>query len=168
MSKHAIIFQKENQSDVAIFGFKLSALKSKILTDNPASILQKHQKDVSNFINKLYDSERNITFSLRYIIDPNPEFYSLGNIDIVLLIKITINSDDLVLVDQLDSVIKPLLGSSFSNYVWEDIIEEEKLLNWINPIDWDRAHFAEIRRREELYQIDTILPRRPIGFGNQN
>jgi len=168
VSKHAIIFQKENQSDVAIFGFKLSALKSKILTDNPASILQKHQKDVSNFINKLYDSERNITFSLRYIIDPNPEFYSLGNIDIVLLIKITINSDDLVLVDQLDSVIKPLLGSSFSNYVWEDIIEEEKLLNWINPIDWDRAHFAEIRRREELYQIDTILPRRPIGFGNQN
>lgn len=160
---------KENSLH-CIFGFKLTSIRSKTLVENPERLMAKHQLALSNFINMLYDPDRDITYTLRYIIDPDEQYYSLGSIELGLLVKVVFpdpDTDVRLAVNDLAKVIKPLLGSSFSEYTWKEIATQNELNYFMNPIEWDSASIAEIRRREETIYLDTFLPQRSLGFTPQ-
>lgn len=149
------------------FGFKLISIKSKNQGINPEFLAQKHQLALSSFVNLLYDPERDITYCLRYVIEPDQQNYSMGKIEIAFLVKVILQNTQPQQKEEvihLANIIKPLLGSSFREYSWEEIDDAAELEKFIHPIDWKNGHYAEIRRREEEIILGTLLPQRHVGF----
>ena len=61
-----------------------------------------------------------------------------------------------------------LSGGVFSNYIWAEITQDEELDRFLNPLDWSSAFIAEVRRREEYIQLDTLVPQVKLGFAGED
>jgi len=167
MAAIAIYQNKTAEGKECVFGFRLTSIRAKRSGVDPAHLIFRHQLALSSFINLLYDPERDITYCLRYIIEPDQQTYSMGDIEIAFLVKIVLtdaSKDARMEVNRLAGVLKPLMGSSFEDYSWKQIDDNNELQQFMNPIQWQNSHFAEIRRREEKIQLGTLLPQRPVGF----
>lgn len=167
MSNIAVSSKYVEEGIECFFGFKLTSLKAKAQSAAPEDQIQAHHLALSRFINLLYDPNRDITYCLRYLIKPDLQFFSMGRIEIALLIKIVLNksgSNPTSEVAQLAGVLKPLLGSSFREYFWKQIDDDTELQEFLNPFDWEKGHFAEIRRREENIFLESLIPQRQLGF----
>jgi hypothetical protein len=130
-------------------------------------VLQDHQVNLSNFINILYDPLREATYSIRTVIDPQGNRHAPGKIDTAFLIKIPAGGSQKNLKTQsqhFNDNIRLLLGGNFSDYIWKQILDENELDYFTKPLDWSKSFIADIRRREEHVQLDTIVPYRRLGF----
>ncbi len=167
MAAIAIVQKMTAQGKECFFGFRLTSVRSKKHGADPDYLILKHQQASARFINLLYDPEREVTYALRYIIEPNQQNYSMGDIQVALLVKILLDrskTDVRGEVTQLATVLKPLLGSSFNEYSWKQIDAIDELQQFLNPIQWTNGNFAEIRRREDSIPLGTLVPQRSVGF----
>lgn len=120
----------------------------------------------SSFVRALHTLKQELTYAIRIIIRPNRISVSQGMVTFNLLVK-AISSTEEDAVDQIHSYqqeLMALLGGLFRNYEWQAINGREKFLDIWQPINWDSADLVEIRRVEELIQLDRILYTSEMGF----
>ena len=70
MQNFAIKKLLENGKTYGIFGLRIASLKSRRGYGGLGELLASHQRQMSNFINMLYNHHRTISFTIRTIIDP--------------------------------------------------------------------------------------------------
>jgi hypothetical protein len=162
-------FHKDIAEDLeyCIFGLKLVSIKSKRI-DPPGEVQAlMHRRNLSKFTNLLHDPYRSAIFTIRTIVNPHSDNQSIGKIEIALLVKIPVNSASNNIQEQIltmESNLKLILGGVFSNYIWDAIQEEAELKNYLYPLNWSEAFISDLRRREEVVQLDTFVPQKTMGF----
>ena len=125
--------------------------------------------DRVRFINSLYAPKLGRALAFRYITAPDPDSLAGGRITIALLGRAGGSSEEdarietQVLFEQLPSV----LGGSLPAYDWETVTTPDEFEHLWNPLDWDTAHVAEVRRREELVHLETLQARPALGRGRR-
>lgn len=162
----------EEEGENLFFGLKLVSLKTRKIDVPVAAQIAAHRRSLTNFINMLHDSHLGATYTLRTIINPHLSQHASGNIEMALLVRLPVRLDHTTLESQIASFVnnlKLLLGGVFSYYIWDEILREDELDHFINPLDWSTAFCAEVRRREEYIQLDTLAPQtRKLGFAGEN
>lgn len=120
----------------------------------------------ADLINTLYIPDPIKKFAIRYIVYPEPTSFSAGRIEVGLLVKICAASEAEVVeyAKNMYNQLIMLLGGTFPDYIWRAVEERDAFLKLWQPFDWTSAHIVEIRRREDLVQLDKPLPIRSIGF----
>jgi len=160
------ILRDENQNYV-VFGLHLVAIKSNRGFGDIGYLLGHHKRDLSKFVNILYDPHRSASYIIRVVVDPQGSTGSLGKTDIAFLIKVKLPEGPNSAESQVENIYKNLkliLGGTFSDYIWKEILDPSQLDYFLSPIDWSEAFMAEVRRREEDVQLDTIVPQKRLGF----
>lgn len=158
---------KKNTQVNTIIGFRLVSLKTCQLEKSFETQIAAHKRNLSNFINMLHDPYRSATFTLRTIIDPHGSQQALGKVEIGLFVSLPDQPSQAIedtQIKDLASNLKLLLGGIFTHYIWEEITEADELMQFTKPLDWPNAYVAEVRRREESIQLDTLIPHRKLGF----
>jgi len=167
MNLPAFTFFSDGDTDFFIFGLKLVSIKSKKIDVSVGGQIASHRHQLTNFINMLHDPRLAATYSVRTIIEPHLSQRASGHVDIALLVRLPIRADHLSSETQIRNFVsnlKLLLGGVFSNYIWAEIKQDEELDRFLNPLDWSSAFSAEVRRREEYIQLDTLVPQPKLGF----
>ena len=167
MTNLAIKIIPSDATAYCVFGIKLTSIKSKKVSPSPEVLLLNHKHTISNFINMLHDPYRGASFTIRYIINPHSSLQSLGKIEIVLLVKFPVNNGSINAEEQaaqLYTACKQLLGGTFSYYLWKEIVDPAELETCLCPIEWNTAYIAEVRRREENVQLDTLYTAEEAWF----
>lgn len=160
----------ENGNTYGIFGLRIASLKSRRGYDGLGGLLASHQRQMSNFINTLYNHHRTISFTIRTIIDPQGSAERLGQLEIALLIRFLWEEKYGLLnahAQVLHKNIKTLLGGTFSDYIWQTITDQDALEYLIMPFGDFEPEIAEVRRRENRVLLDTIVPPRSMGFSDE-
>lgn len=127
---------------------------------------QRLQEQV-DFINALFCPEPPRAFAMRYIAQPHPTSFSAGSIEVALLGKVSADTKEEAerQAQALCREVAALLGGTMPNYVW-DIVTDKATFNKIwEPFDWEQAHIAEIRRREDRVRLESVRPRPVLGRG---
>lgn len=138
--------------------------EEKLQTDEIAARYLRRQVDL---INALYCPSPARTYALRYLSLPHPTSFTSGEIVITLLGKVedVTESACRVQAQSLCRELGALLGGMMPNHVWSIVTEAEQFERVWTPIDWDKAHMAEIRRREDKVSLESIRPRPALGRG---
>ena len=154
MTQLATIIHKEEKQTFGIFGLRLSSIKSHRGYSSNAHLLDHHKRDLSKFVNILYDPHRAAVFMIRTIVDPQGSQKAPGKIDIVFLVKFLVSQSSEDVEAHAKSIyrnIKLIVGGTFSEYVWKEIEEEDELEYYLSPFSWPEAFIAEVEymdRRE--------------------
>ena len=151
----------------AIVGVQLLSIPSKHLqknqnTDQPSPGLAE-QVDL---INTLFTLTPSTSYILRCITHPNPESFSAGKVTICLFGK-TVAPDRKSAHKQASELIYQIimqLGGTLPNYRWGVITDRNVFMEFWQPFDWNTSQVVEIRRREELVELDQVRLARSIGF----
>ena len=171
MNLPAFTFFSDRDTDFFLFGLKLVSIKSKRIDVSVAAQIASHRHQLTNFINMLHDPRLAATYSVRTIIEPHLSQRASGHVDIALLVRLPVKADHLSSETQIRNFVsnlKLLLGGVFSNYIWAEIKQNEELDRFLNPLDWSSAFSAEVRRREEYIQLDTLVPQAKLGFAGED
>lgn len=167
MDLPAFTIVSEADSDFYLFGLRLVSLRTRKTDASVEFQIASHKRDLANFINLLHDPHLAATYTLRTIIDPHHSQRASGFIEIALLVRLPVATNELSAEDHIQKFINNLklpLGGVFSNYIWDEITNNEELDQFLNPLNWSNAFCTEIRRREEYIQLDNPMPQRPLGF----
>lgn len=160
-----VVVKSVGNGQASLFGFKLTGIRAAQARLSPASVYNRHRKELSNFINMLYREGAPITYCLRMRLRPFIEKGQNGDIQIALLIKTEERSKSAL--ESFSESIRLLLGGVFKNHRWDSIESLEELEGFINPLDWENAKHVEIKRRLEKIYLANLLPGRSVGFLNQ-
>lgn len=122
-----------------------------------------------DFISTLHNTEPPRTYALRYISTPNQEAFLAGTVDVCLLVKVSARSPSSAekLSEYLFQEMAVILGSMLPDYSWWVLESEETFLRMWSPFDLSSAYVAEIRRREAILQVGSIM-RRPSLLGRSD
>lgn len=171
MNLPAFTLYSDEDTDFFLFGLKIVSIKSKRIDVSVGAQIASHRHQLTNFINMLHDPRLSATYSVRTIIEPHLSQRASGRVDIALLVRLPIRADHLSSETQIRNFVnnlKLLLGGVFSNYIWAEITQDEELDRFLNPLDWSDAFIAEVRRREEYIQLDTLVPQVKLGFAGED
>jgi hypothetical protein len=161
---------QEDDQTFGIFGLKIASLKSKRNFVVPGELLLSHQRQLSNFVNMLYNHHRQVSFTIRTIIDPQGSPDALGQMEIAFLVRFLQEQGYDSLEAQAEALyknIKILLGGTFSDYVWQVITDGDALDDLIWPFESPEPVIAEVRRREESVLLDSLVAPRTLGFADE-
>ena len=163
MENLAIISNENNES---LFGYKILSNKNHVVGLDPYVVYELHRRKLSKFINMLYDPERKITYCLRTITRIYNQKNTGGEINTYLLVKFPNNSA--AKVKKLAFSIKLLLAGNFENTYWQELTTIEELKYALNPIPFEESHHAEIHRRREEINLDSLMSEHGYGFVKYN
>jgi hypothetical protein len=127
----------------------------------------RHRRDLIDFINSLFCVEPPRTFALRYISEPSPISVPAGRIQIALFGRTEGNTEGEVSrhARQLARDLFPVLRGSLQDYAWASVTESDEFDRLWTPFDLSSAQIAEVRRREDLVQLESLSPRPVMGRG---
>jgi hypothetical protein len=130
----------------------------------------RHRRDLIDFINSLFCVEPPRTFALRYISEPSPISVPAGRIQIALFGRTEGNTEGEVSrhAKQLARDLFPVLRGSLQDYAWASVTESDEFDRLWTPFDLSSAQIAEVRRREDLVQLESLSPRPVMGRGRQS
>jgi len=123
-----------------------------------------------DLINTLYQPDSKISYSIRFISNPHPVSFSGGRIDVCLFCMNSASSvvkAKKIIEDQTEQILIQLY-SSMPDYIWKAVKSSDHFQKLWRPINWDLADIIEIRRREEMVELESIRPTRSIGFNGTN
>jgi hypothetical protein len=163
MENLAIISNENNES---FFAYKILSNKNHVVGLDPYIVYESHRRKLSKFINMLYDPERKITYCLRTLTRIYNQKNTGGEINTYLLVKFPNNSA--AKVKKLAFSIKLLLAGNFENTYWQELTTIEELKYALNPIPFEESHHAEIHRRKEEINLDSLLSEHSYGFVKYN
>jgi len=69
---------------------------------------------------------------------------------------------------QLARDLFPVLRGSLQDYAWASVTESDEFDRLWTPFDLSSAQIAEVRRREDLVQLESLSPRPVMGRGRQS
>ena len=165
MTNDSNIGQKHHAvSAILLHSCPSSRLREINIQGYPVSFLTKQ----IDLINTLYQPDSNVTYSIRYISHPHPASFSGGRMEICIFCKTTgLSMEDArnQAEDQTEQLLIQLCGS-LPDYVWTIVTDSTKFQALWQPFKWDIANVIEIRRRDELVELDTIRTSRTIGFSS--
>jgi hypothetical protein len=146
----------------AFFGIRLSscpALRAGEPAEDRHSLWRVSQQ--VDFIYALHNLEPPRTYAVRYISNPNPEEFLSGTLEVVLITKVSASSENnaSALAEYLFQETLVLLGSMLPDYSWRVIDNEDDFQRAWSPFDLEGAYVAEIRRREDEFQVGSIMGR---------
>jgi len=144
-----------------VMGIKLEeCLGYEIKGKNLAEILAEQ----IDLINSLHTTQTPRAYELRYLIHPNRDNYQLGKVDVVFLAKIDIREakDIKEFAEESFLEINALINGRLSGYNFVPITTEKELDAYLNP--FEIKEIAEIRRREELIELNRFTPSSGIGY----
>lgn len=120
-----------------------------------------------DFINALYSPETPRTLAIRYLIHPSPGSFSAGRIEIVLLGKVAAGGEATARdrAWAFAGELAAIVGGAMPDHAWESVTDRAVFEALWQPLAWDGAHVAEIRRREDAVDLDTVRPRPVLGRG---
>lgn len=121
-----------------------------------------------DLINTLYQVKPEVTYAIRYISNPHPESFSAGSIDVCIFCKVTSSSKKHVknlIEQQIEQLLVQLCGT-LTDYKWEAVQTQQEFLKYFEPFDWTRVDVVDIRRREELIVLDSIISSHGLGFNS--
>ena len=153
-----------------IFGLQLMSLKSRQMGPSLYDQIVAHRRNLTTFINTLYDPYRDTRFMLRTIINPLGLGQQNGKIEIFLLVRIPADSSQTSSRNQVANfsrTVRLLLGGAFPEHIWQEIDDRDLLVRAVLPLNWKKSYYAEIRRREEYVELDTLIPQRKFGFTSE-
>jgi len=127
----------------------------------------RHRRDLIDFINSLFCVAPQRTFALRYISEPSPMSVPAGRIQIALFGRTEGNTEAEVRTHarQLARDLLPLLRGSLQDYAWASVTESDEFDRLWQPFELSSAYTAEVRRREDLVQLESLSPRPVMGRG---
>lgn len=122
--------------------------------------------DQVDFINALFTLQPATTYAVRYITRPNRDSFSAGKVDVCVFGVIKTSDEHTARSQALELAFQLVmqLGGTFPNYKWHIISTPEIFQQFWQPIDWQTAYIAELRRREEWVELDKVRPTQPVGF----
>ncbi|MDZ7337607.1 MAG: type IV secretion system DNA-binding domain-containing protein [candidate division KSB1 bacterium] len=131
-------------------------------------VVAEHLQDQVDFINALFCPQPQRSFAVRYITEPHPRFFSAGRIEVVLLGKLEANTETTAEAQAcaLCQEVVALLGGTRPEYAWEIVTDRETFKKIWEPFSWEQAYVAEIRRREDRVQLESVRPRPVLGRGH--
>ena len=150
------IYIKDRNSEDTYFGFVLSKMKLKQPGISRIDVLRNHIDRLTNLVNILYRDASEISYCLRTIVTPFNTKSANATVQIALLIKVS-NYTNLE-INKLANNINVLLVSQFPNHNWRRIDSLTELERFLYPINWDKCHNVEIKRRIEKIAVKTLLP----------
>lgn len=120
----------------------------------------------SNFIACLHQSDLDISYTIRMIVNPIPDNYSSGNIKFILFLRTSAEEKSIVekQINDLQSQMLNLLGGFFGDYDWYPIKDAQHFISVWSSTNWHQAHFAEITRHQQWIELDRIRKFQPLGF----
>lgn len=104
-----------------------------------------------DFVGSLFRPGATPTFALRYVTRPDPADPAAAGVDVVLLAKVQAMNpaDAQARAVELVAEVLPLLRGALPEHEWEVVADPAAFDAVWAPFDWDTAHVAEIRRRED-------------------
>lgn len=122
-----------------------------------------------DLINSLYQANADAHYAIRYVSTPRKGSRSIGKVECCIFCRVSASNEDgarLHVKDQTEQL-HIQLCSSLSDYVWQVVSDENEFTRLWRPLDWNKAHVAEVRRREELVALDSMRTSRRLGFTEQ-
>lgn len=122
-----------------------------------------------NVINSLYCPSPERTLALRYVARPEPTRFSAGRVEIALLGAIS-GATEAEARERAENLLRETLGhlvAAFSECTWKIVTTEQDFMAVWRPFDFEKAHFAEILRREDLTPLETLRLRPSLRKGKQ-
>lgn len=156
-----------DQNWTAVVGVQLLSIPSEHLQNhqNPDQLSPGLAEQV-DLINTLFALTPPTTYILRYITQPNRESFSAGKVTICLFGKtIAPNKEDAKkqAIDLIYQIVMQL-GGTLPNYRWGVITDRKVFMEFWKPFDWDTSQVVDIRRRDELVELDQVRLAQSIGF----
>lgn len=158
--------QGERQPWSAAFAFHLAACPvERADAHSLESALGRWLADRIRFLNSAYAPGRGRALAIRYITAPDPASLASGRITIAMLGRSdgrdeqTARASAAAFFEEL----RPLLGGHLPDYDWDVVTAETSFQAIWSPLDWDSAHVAEIRHREEVVLLETLHARPALG-----
>jgi len=134
---------------------------------SPFEYLAHRMESQIDLINSLFSPEPPCAFAIRYIVLPGRASFLAGRVEIVLLGKIQgAESDEArTLAAELCQQVLALVGGAMPDHVWKVVTDEATFKKFWEPFPWKQASVAEIRRREDTIQLETVHLRPSLGRG---
>ncbi|HHJ14253.1 MAG TPA: DUF87 domain-containing protein [Gammaproteobacteria bacterium] len=149
----------------AVFALRLAACAAQ--RGDEEGDTARRVRDRIDFINALYCPEAHRVLAIRYFFQPNPHSLSAGRVEVVLLGRVGAVSEDeaRIAAGAYFTELSALLAGYMPDHVWEVVTDAGNFKAAWLPIDWEAAHVAEIRRREDQIDLQSVRPRPVLGRG---
>jgi len=167
--KPYIYFYQDKEKWHGIFAIQInSCLIDKKERDEVSNWPLKELKEQENFINSLFCPTPPRAYAIRYIFTPHPKYFSAGKVEVFFLARIEgqTKEDTKNKAEQLCDELVALLGGTKPSYIWNIVKDKNVFTHLFNPLNWENAYIAEIRRREERVFLETLKPRPHLGRGS--
>lgn len=118
-----------------------------------------------DLINALFCPDPPRSFALRYIAKPHPTSPASGHLELAFLGKIQGSSSEEAFAGalRLSREVGTLLGSILAEYPWDLVTDQATFQRIWQPLPWEKAFVAEIRRREDRVRLETLKSRPSLG-----
>lgn len=124
------------------------------------------QTEQVDLINAIHTLKPTTSYALRCITRPNQASFSAGKVDVCVFGQTNAENRESAYNQAIELVFQLImqLGGTFPNYKWRVITDPQVFSEFIHPFDWSTANVVELRRREELVELDKVNPTRGVGF----
>lgn len=169
-SVHVEVVHDPSESDPerhwAFFGLRLvSCPMARVLQRRQSELEEEHLRLHTNLLNALFSPAADTVFALRYVSQPSVVAFAAGRIDVALFARSEGRGREAACARSaaLLSEIASLLGGMLPDYSFETLADSGSFMPLWRPFDFARASVGEIRRREELLNLELSMPRPALG-----
>ncbi len=150
-------------SHAAVFGLELAYCHAERVagTSQVREQVRASLRLQADFLNALHDHGMGTVFALRFLSTPDPLAASAGTMRVVLLGKVAAKSESAAResASALAHQVHRLLGATTPGFVWNPLGSPQALQTVLAPFPIAKSHVAEICRREDLLDLDRLIPK---------
>lgn len=170
MSENAYL-HIEHQNDPgtlcdAVFAIRLiSCPAERSGPEDESAVASRRLAEQARLIGALSFGGMTSVFRLRFVTQPHATSFASSRLEVAILGKVSGPDEAQVRVAAQMQVTElgALLRGSMPDHVWQ-VVKDEKTFNSIwQPFDWEFAHVAEIRRREQRVKLGAASLRPTLG-----